>query len=273
MTQLKRKSSQLRFSSMTRALFLLIFCGILIAACGEDVGTTTTVSTTTSSTTVDSSAPSTTAPVPTTAPPSTVDTSTSTTTTTLPGEEIEFGPAAGDLLMVIGVAFDDHLNLREAPGTAYDVIARIPSDHLELVALGHTRDIGRSFWIEVEFGGVVGWVHMGFIAFQGVTDDLTAFVVQQMGERPSAGTMTDLGRIVAEQFVSQDVQSDVVKVVDETMGELGEVTFDVVGLADDSVIGLRLHVFGEPFEGGFALRTVEVTYLCGRGVTDERICV
>lgn len=257
---------------MTRALLLLICCGILIAACGEDAGTTTTtVSATSSSTTADSSPPSTTAPAPTTTPPSTVDTTPSTTT--LPGEEIEFGPVAGDQVMVIGVSFDDHLNLREAPGTAFDVIARIPSDYLELVALGHTRDIGRSFWIEVDFDGVVGWVHMGFIGFQGVTDDLTAFVVEQMAERPTAGSMTELGQLVAEQFVSEDVESDVVKVIDETVGDLGEVTFDVVGLADDSVRGVRLHLFGEPFEGGFALRTLEVTYLCGRGVTDDGICV
>lgn len=252
----------------------MTICGVLIGACGEDAATTTTtVSDTTSSTTVDTSAPSTSTPAPTNAPPSTVDTSTSTTTTTLPGEEVEFGPAAGDELMVIGVSFDDHLNLREAPGTAYDVIARIPSAYLDLVARGHTRDIGRSFWVEVDFDGVLGWVHMGFIAFEGVTDDLTAFVVEQMGERPSAGSMTELGQRVAEQFVSEDVDSDVVKVIDETVGDLGEVTFDVVGLADDAVRGLRLHVFGEPFEGGFALRTLEVTYLCGRGVTDDGICV
>lgn len=258
---------------MNRGVFLLILCGILIAACGDAGTTTTTTLATTSSTSVDSTVPPTTAPVATTATPSTAPTSTSTTTTTLPGEEIEFGPVAGDQLMVIGVSFDDHLNLREGPGTAYDVIARIPPDYLELMALGHTRDIGRSFWIEVDFDGVVGWVHMGFIAFQGVTDDLTAFVVEQMGERPSAASMTDLGRLVAEQFVSEDVQSDVVKVVDPTVSDLGEVIFDVVGIADDSVRGVRLHVFGEPFEGGFALRNLEVTYLCGRGVTDEGVCV
>lgn len=252
----------------------MIICGTLIAACGEDAGTTTTtVPATTSSTIVDSTTPSTTASVPSTGPPTTVDTSTTTTTTTLPGQEIDFGPVAGDQLMVIGVSFDDHLNLRKAPGTAHDVIARIPSDYLELVALGHTRDIGRSFWIEVDFDGVFGWVHLGFIAYQGLTDDLTSFVVEQMGDRPSAASMTELGRVVAEQFVSEDVESDVVKVIDETVGDLGEVTFDVVGMADDSVRGVRLHVFGEPFEGGFALRTLEVTYLCGRGVTEDGVCV
>ena len=141
------------------------------------------------------------------------------------------------------------------------------------MALGHTRDIGRSFWIEVDFDGVFGWVHLGFIAYQGLTDDLTSFVVEQMGDRPSAASMTELGRVVAEQFVSEDVESDVVKVIDETVGDLGEVTFDVVGMADDSVRGVRLHVFGEPFEGGFALRTLEVTYLCGRGVTEDGVCV
>lgn len=176
-------------------------------------------------------------------------------------------------MMVVGVSFDDHLNLRRLPGTAFDVIAKIPPAYRDLSALGHTRDIGRSFWIQVDFDGVLGWVHLGFVAYEGLTEDLTAYVVDQMGERPSAPSMVELGQMVSALFASEDPESDVVKVVDEKVGNLGEVTFDVIGLGDDSVWGVRLHLFGEPFEGGFALRNLEVTYLCGRGVTEEGICV
>ncbi len=52
-----------------------------------------------------------------------------------------------------------------------------------------------------------------------------------------------------------------------TVGDLGEVTFDVVGMPDDAQHGVRLHVFGTPLPGGFALKSVEATVLCSRGVT------
>lgn len=256
--------------AMKRTLIHLLLLGLFAGACGGESTSTTSETPVASTTTV---AATTTTAASTTTSSTTTSTTTTTPSTTIPGEEIQLFFDAGDRLMVIGVSHDDVLNLRELPGTAFDVVGEIPPDYRDLVAVGSTRDIGRSIWTEVDFAGVVGWVHIGFIAFEGVTDDLTAFVVEQMGDRPSAASMTELGRIVAEQFVSEDVQSEVVKVVDETVGDLGEVTFDVVGLADDSVRGVRLHVFGEPFEGGFALRNLEVTYLCGRGVTDEKVCV
>lgn len=54
-------------------------------------------------------------------------------------------------------------------------------------------------------------------------------------------------------------------------GDLGEVTIDVVGLADDSILGYRLRVFAHPPEnnGDFTLKTVERTLLCRRGVSGE----
>jgi hypothetical protein len=64
-------------------------------------------------------------------------------------------------------------------------------------------------------------------------------------------------------------------VVTPTVNDLGEVTFDVVGLLDDSQLGWRLHIFGQPTEGGegFSLMSVEATAFCGRGVTEEGFCV
>ena len=67
-------------------------------------------------------------------------------------------------------------------------------------------------------------------------------------------------------------------------GDVGEVTYDVIGLADDSVAGVRLHVFGAPTDAdlprsallqasSFTLKTVETTALCGRGVTLDGLCV
>jgi hypothetical protein len=58
-----------------------------------------------------------------------------------------------------------------------------------------------------------------------------------------------------------------------SVGDLGEVTYDVIGLGDDAVRGLRLHVFGQPIDEGFSLKTVEMTALCGRGADDDGGCI
>ena len=79
---------------------------------------------------------------------------------------------------------------------------------------------------------------------------------------------------MADVYANRDVDSDIVVVVPLAVGDLGEITIDVIGLADDSLGGLRLHVFGQPAETGeaFSLAAVESTTLCMRGVSDE-LCV
>jgi len=54
------------------------------------------------------------------------------------------------------------------------------------------------------------------------------------------------------------------------VGDLGDTTYDVIGLGDDAQLGWRLHVFGTPSESGegFFLKSIERTLLCGRGVSD-----
>jgi hypothetical protein len=62
--------------------------------------------------------------------------------------------------------------------------------------------------------------------------------------------------------------------VSPTVGDLGEVTYDVVGLGDDALGGVRIHIFGDPAEGeGFILSSVERTFICSRGVTDDGFCI
>lgn len=52
---------------------------------------------------------------------------------------------------------------------------------------------------------------------------------------------------VADSLASQEPpSSDIVQMSDAHVGDLGEVTFDVVGLGDDAMVGLRVHAFGEP---------------------------
>lgn len=260
--------SRLRLRGMRRVTpALLAALAMLVAACGTDAGTptTTTVPDTTTTT-----APSTTTTVETTT--TTVETTTTTTptdtTTTLAGEPIVFGPADGDIVMVVGVKYDDVLNLRAAPGADQPISDEIPPTYANLVAQGNTRDLSPGFWIEVDYEGTVGWVNFAYVAFEGDVTDETSTVLDELGERPVEPTMTDLGELVADVFDSEEEgQSDTVQVTEVVEGDLVEVTYDVIGLGDDAVLGYRLHVFAEESGDGFTLRSVEATLLCARGVS------
>lgn len=257
----------------SRTLWTGLFLGtLLLAACGDDAGgdttTTGTPTTTTLSTTTTTSPPTTTTTgvTTTTAPPAST-----TTSGELPGEPIEFGPAAGDTLAVVGVAHDDALNLRAAPGADQRILDEIPPLHDALTALGHTRQLPGSLWIGVEFEGTQGWVNLRFVAYLGDTNDITAAVVEDLGERPGAETMEDLGLLIAERLAG-DSSADIVMSVAPTVGDLGEVTFDVTGFEDDSVRGGRYHIFAEPIQEGFVLDAIEATPFCARGV-EQGLCL
>ena len=144
-----------------------------------------------------------------------------------------------------------------------------------LIATGRARSLPESIWFEVEVDGVTGWVSSAFVGQLGLTDDATAEVIEAMGETPGAETMLDLGLIVAEAMASDEPPSRIVMSVAPVVGDLGEVTYDVVGLGDDAFGGVRLHVFGDPAEGGegFVLSNVERTFICSRGVTDDGFCL
>lgn len=257
--------------------------GIVIAACGEaDLGAPEISTTTADETTISIEATTSTAAAPTatTDPNTTIVAETTTTAgaspnanTVLRGEPVDMGPSAGDVLGVIGVGHDDFLNLRAGPGADQPIVGRIPATYDSLIARGETRSLP-AFWTKVVYRGTEGWVNMSYLAFSGSVDDITARVIEDFGERPEASTMAELGRMIAEWAASNDPPSTIVMVVDEKGGDLGEVTFDVVGLGDDAVRGVRLHVFAENLEGHFQLRTVEQTSFCdpARGV-DEGFCV
>lgn len=262
----------LRLRGMRRSVpVLLATFSLLLAACGGDAGGDTTTTTAAEDTTT-TTAPATTTTTEATTTTSAADTTTTTVApgpTTLPGEEIEFGPADGDVVMVAGVRYDDVLNLRAAPGPDHPIRDEIPPTYDNLIAEGHTRDIGQAFWIEVDYDGTLGWVHMGYIAFMGDVTDETAMVIDELGERPTASSMTALGEEVADVFDSdEEPESDIVQVTDVVHGDLSEVTYDVIGLGDDAVRGFRLHIFAERSGNSFTLRSVEVTLLCGRGISD-----
>jgi len=187
---------------------------------------------------------------------------------------VDGGPPRGAVLSVVGVTHDDVLNLRASPGADQQILLGIPPTEESVLALGRTRALP-AWWTNVEYAGVVGWVNLSYVAYGGATSDMTSEILAGTGGSLDGASMTELGAAVAAVVASDDPPSDVVLVVPETVGDLGEVTFDVIGIGDDSVRGFRLHVFGQPGNSGFCLISVEGTVLCDptRGVTEEGLCV
>jgi hypothetical protein len=94
-----------------------------------------------------------------------------------------------------------------------------------------------------------------------------------MGGIPEAGTMLELGDLIAGALAVNDPPSRITLTVAPTEGDLGEVTFDIVGLEDDAVSGFRIHIFGAPGGEGFYLDTVEARNFCSRAVDSQGFCV
>ena len=180
-----------------------------------------------------------------------------------------------DVVAVVGVQFGDVLNVREGPGTGYEIVTTLAPQADDVIATGRHRLLDSSIWNEVAANGVVGWVNSQFLGYLGGVDDLTAIVVDSLGGIPEAETMVELGDIVAESFRKDEGGFRYKISGAPSVGDLGEITVDVLGLADDALLGYRLHIFGQPTAGGegFSLMSVEATSICGRGVTDDGICV
>lgn len=195
--------------------------------------------------------------------------------TPLAGEPYDGLPLRGQpaTLAVIGVAADDVLNVRAGPGVDTEIVATLDPLATDVAASGAARRLPGSIWLEVDADGTTGWANSSFFAFLGSTDDITSRLLADLDERPSAPTLEELAREIGALVGSEDPPSDIVISDGPSVGDLGEVTVDVVGLFDDAQRGVRLVVFTTVEDDGFTLRTVEATALCGRGVTDDGRCV
>jgi hypothetical protein len=252
---------------MRRTAVALVTATVLLVACGDDDDTETA----TDSTQVTTAEPQTTTTTTTTTGEGDGGTVTTAGEGELPGERIEIFPYEDAALAVVGVAADDVLNVRDVPGTGGEVVAELEPVADGLTATGHNRQLdGGAIWAEVDTGEATGWVSTAFVAHVGTTDDVTSAVYPDAATRPLADTLEQLAEQVARDVAGEAEPSPRVVVVDgPAVGDLGEVTVDVLDLPDDSVLGQRLRIFAEP-EGGeaFRLRTIESTTLCRRGVSD-----
>ena len=316
----RRKALRARTTDAVAALTVLV---LLTSACaaGETAAdttpsaearpeaTATPVTTSPPETPAPETSVSTTEPPTSTEPPTTTGAPSTTTsvaaTVPLPGEPSDFGPAEGAVLAVVGVDHDDVLNVRDVP--AGEIIATLdllnpyvgllevresPSGEIlavfdswaeAVVAIGRTRQLPTTTWHELRVAGLTGWSSAAYLAQLGTTDDVTAHIIDILGEIPEAATMLDLGFIVAETVASDDPPSRVVVSVAPFVFEaIGEITIDVLNVGDDSILGFRLAIFAHAGDnwmpeslGPFTLRSVERTVLCytSRGVTEDGLCL
>lgn len=259
----------------THRIVFTTVVAMLVAACGAEGASTTSSTSTTAAPTTTAALTTTTAGSSTSSATTTVSTTAAPNTTTgeLPGEPSDLGPEAGDRLAVMGVAHDDVLNVRAAPGANQAILHELSPTADDLIALGHTRMLPGSFWHQIEVDNITGWVSAAFVGQPTPVEDTTASVVDRLGGIPEAGTMLELGDLIAEALAVPDPPSRITLTVAPTEGDLGEVTFDIVGLEDDAVAGFRIHIFGSPGGEGFFLDTIEARNFCSRGVDPQGFCV
>lgn len=215
----------------------------------------------------------------------------STTSTTagdaeIAGEPLDFGPAVGTPLAVVGVAYDDTLNFRADPSPDADILqSHGPlADDLDTSALGSSWSAPSGVWWMVEVAGTEAWANQAFLGGLGATinafDQLSAEL-----EVFEYDTVEAAALAVAALRASEDPESDIVFAGEPLAFETGGFAIvDVMGLGDDSVKGERIRVdvatvFDEESgeEGAqevdhFVIVDIEITPICGRGLSGG-LCV
>lgn len=234
---------------------------------------------------------------PTSTPGTTATTAPSTaaasTTTTLPGEPFDYPFAsAGAMLDVVGIAFDETLDLHDLPGSTQPVVASLPPLTRGVVSEGRAQSVsGDGIWLEVTASGTTGWTSPSNLAYLGGVRDATATVVAELGGRPTAPSMLELGDIVNGVVVPSDPAAppaDIVMAAAPGSGSTAEVVYDTFPgefFGDDAASGSRVVVTGRQVTAGslpptgvrssvvYELVRVDTLSLCTRGVTTDGLCV
>jgi len=179
------------------------------------------------------------------------------------------------LVAVVGIAFDDQLDVRVAPGLGFDIVAPLPPDATGVTVTGRAWLLTWAIWRQIGAGQTTGWVNSWHLALLGVTNDVTAEVVNAVASIPHVESMLDLGAMVAEFFRGTEGPCTVTVSAEPAGNDIGEVTYDVIGVAADPIKGYRLRVFGQRDTdmGSYSLYAVERTLLCWRGVSGDGLCI
>lgn len=198
---------------------------------------------------------------------------------TLPGcGEFEGFTNPGDILAVVGLDWqetDSTFNtLQIYPGADETASHVVANDREDIVATGEGCLLPTGLWYQVTADGVTGWAparHLGYLAGE---DDATAEIVAAYGSIPAGSVLNVVTDVIAHHS-SEEPPSRTTRLTDYDYGDLIDVTIDVLDLGDDSLMGWRLHIFIAEAEDSddVYLKSVERTAICGRGVTDDNLCL
>jgi hypothetical protein len=210
---------------------------------------------------------------------STPDDSTSTTTTPDDGT---CGPLPNAAWWV-DVSFTDPdggLNLRAEPGISAPIVIALPRG-TDVRTLGGCEVIDDRQWWEVvdPDENDIGWVASSFLSAEEIGGGFGTTFSSEEFVGLEAGTVEDLMTAIAQQLGDEDAVQRLVNEPEGVDAQGAVVTFDVLGLKDDSIAGYRIDlnfIFDRDvddaiiaFRGGTAM----LTPFCARGVSADGLCV
>jgi hypothetical protein len=184
----------------------------------------------------------------------------------LPGTRFVIGPARGQPMVVVGVRYDDELNLRTLPDPAAPVVATAaPLATTPLIrSAGEGRLLDRSAWWYVSVDDRSAWANMSFLGSVASPSDAFADLRDQL-PAVEADDLDALVTAIAELEGGEEPRPVVTLASRPTATG---VTFDLIGLGDDAVKGLRFAITVEPTALGSVRLTAALrTPICSRGVS------
>lgn len=102
--------------------------------------------------------------------------------------------AAPTRYAVVLVRGDDRLNLRAAPDSDAEIVARLAPDARELAGTGAEREVRGARWLELEVEGRRGWAHAGFLTPSPPDDAAAVAAIDRfVVERAAASTIAPRG--------------------------------------------------------------------------------
>lgn len=215
------------------------------------------------------------------APSTTAAPASSSTTTVVAsvGSPYSIGPAQGELMDVVGVAWDDVLNFRSAADPSASIVDTVPpfATSPAVASEGDGWLLANSAWWHVSVGGQEAWANATFLGQLGSTSNIFSDLTNTMPSlsAPDLDTLAfNIGSARSGGPVPLVVLSTEPIAID---AQGGEVTIDVIGLGDDSVKGERISIgfrflfddinAASPQVVEIELISATAQAICGRGMS------
>jgi len=169
--------------------------------------------------------------------------------------------------------------VRTGPGSGYDPVASLEPTATEIPVTGAAWLLPTAIWYEIiPPVGEPGWVNDSYIGLMGSTDDVTTLVHRMLGTPLADDDLLALGATIANAFLSDEGGGWIALVELPEPGSttaVSSVTYDAIGVGDDSIKGYRLvvHATQDVAGGSYLMRSVEQTLVCLRGIDAEGFCV